>query len=67
MIFDDLRPGEEIGTIDTNRPNRNLETYRSGQFKAIAAGAGPTFSSIARTCDGTQLLPHAVTPSEVLT
>ena len=53
MIFDDLRPGEEIGMIDTNRPNPNLETYRSGQLKAIAAGAGPTFSSIARTYDGT--------------
>lgn len=53
MIFDDLRPGEEIGTIDTNRPNPNLETYRSGQLKAIAAGAGPTYSSIARTYDGT--------------
>lgn len=53
MIFDDLKPGEEIGTIDTNRPNPNLETYRSGQLKAIAAGTGPTFSSIARTYDGT--------------
>ena len=53
MIFDDLRPGEEIGTIDTNRPNPNLETYRSGQLKAIAAGAGPTYSSIARSYDGT--------------
>ncbi len=53
MIFDDLAPGEEIGMIDTNRPNPNLETYRSGQMKAIAAGAGPTFSSIARTYDGT--------------
>ena len=53
MIFDDLKPGEEIGTIDTNRPNPNLETYRSGQLKAVAAGSGPTFSSIARTYDGT--------------
>jgi lambda family phage portal protein len=53
MVFDDLRPGEEIGMIDTNRPNPNLETYRSGQLKAIAAGAGPTFSSIARSYDGT--------------
>jgi lambda family phage portal protein len=53
MVFDDLRPGEEIGMIDTNRPNPNLETYRSGQMKAIAAGTGPTFSSIARTYDGT--------------
>lgn len=53
MVFDDLRPGEEIGMIDTNRPNPNLETYRSGQMKAIAAGTGPTYSSIARTYDGT--------------
>jgi len=53
MIFDDLRPGEEIGTIDTNRPNPNLETYRSGQIKAIACGTGPTYSSIAKTYDGT--------------
>ena len=53
MVFDDLRPGEEIGMIDTNRPNPNLETYRSGQLKAVAAGAGPTFSSIARSYDGT--------------
>ncbi len=53
MIFDDLKVGEEIGTIDTNRPNPNLETYRSGQLKAIGAGTGPTFSSIARTYDGT--------------
>lgn len=53
MVFDDLRPGEEIGMIDTNRPNPNLETYRSGQLKAVAAGAGPTYSSIARSYDGT--------------
>ena len=53
MVFDDLKPGEDIGMIDTNRPNQNLETYRSGQMKAIAAGTGPTFSSIARTYDGT--------------
>src|SRR5690606_13587412 len=39
MVFDDLRPGEDIGMIDTNRPNPNLETSRSGQLKAVAAGA----------------------------
>jgi len=53
MVFDDLQPGEEIGMIDTNRPNPNLETYRNGQMKAIAAGTGPTFSSISRTYTGT--------------
>jgi lambda family phage portal protein len=39
--------------IDTNRPNPNLETYRNGQLKAVAAGTGPTFSSISKTYDGT--------------
>lgn len=53
MVFDDLKPGEDIGTIDTNRPNPNLESYRSGQLKAVAAGTGPSYSSIARTYDGT--------------
>lgn len=53
MVFDDLRPGEEIGMIDTNRPNPNLETYRGGQLRAVAAGAGTTYSSIARNYDGT--------------
>lgn len=53
MIFDDLRLGEEIGTIDTNRPNPNLDRYRQAQLRAIAAGTGPTFSAIARTYDGT--------------
>lgn len=53
MVFDDLRPGEDIGMIDTNRPNPNLETYRNGQLKAVAAGAGPTFSSISKSYDGT--------------
>lgn len=53
MIFDDLRPGEDIGTIDTNRPNPNLETYRNGQLRAVAAGTGPSFSSASRTYNGT--------------
>lgn len=53
MVFDDLQPGEDIGTIDTNRPNTNLLNYRNGQLRAIAAGVGPTYSSIARTYDGT--------------
>lgn len=53
MIFDDLLPGEDIGTIDTNRPNPNLQAYRDGQLRAIAAGTGPSFSSISRTYNGT--------------
>lgn len=53
MIFDDLRPGEDIGTIDTKRPNPNLEIYRKGQLRAIGSGTSTSYSSIARAYDGT--------------
>lgn len=53
MIFDDLLPGEEIGMIDSNRPNPQLETFRSGQLRAIASGIGCTYSSLAKNYNGT--------------
>lgn len=52
MIFDDLLPGEEIGTIDTNRPNTALNDYRNSQLKAIAAGTGSSYSAISKNWDG---------------
>ena len=53
MIFDDLMPGEEIGLIDSKRPNAQLEPYRNGQLRAIAAGVGSSYSSLARDYNGT--------------
>lgn len=53
MIFDDLRPGESVETIDTKRPNANLLTYRQGQLRGVASGTGTSFSSIARDYNGT--------------
>lgn len=53
MIFDDLAPGEDIGTIDTNRPNANLPAHRDGQLRAAAAGMGASYSSVSRNYDGT--------------
>jgi len=53
MVFDDLLPGEDIGMIDTNRPNTSLEAFRNSQIRAMAAGIGATFSSVAKTYDGT--------------
>jgi lambda family phage portal protein len=53
MIFDDLAPGEEIGTIDTNRPNVNLPAHRDGQLRAAAAGLGTSHSSLSRNYNGT--------------
>lgn len=53
MIFDDLAPGEDVGTISSNRPNTGLESFRDSQLRAIAAGTRSRFSSIAKNYNGT--------------
>lgn len=53
MIIDSLAVGEEIGLIDPNRPNPNVVTFREGQLRAMAAGLGASFSSLARNYNGT--------------
>lgn len=53
MIFDDLAPGEDIGTIDTKRPNPNAVAWRQAQLRAVASGTGTSFSSTAKSYDGT--------------
>jgi lambda family phage portal protein len=53
MVFDTLRPGESVGTIDTKRPNANLEPYRNGQLRATAAGMRVSFSSLSKNYNGT--------------
>ncbi|WP_343529372.1 phage portal protein [Yokenella regensburgei] len=53
MLYDELQPGEEIGMIKSDRPNPNLETFRNGQLRAVAAGSRLSFSSTARNYNGT--------------
>lgn len=53
MLYDDLLPGEEIGMIKSDRPNPNLETFRNGQLRAVAAGSRVSFSSASRNYNGT--------------
>lgn len=53
MVFDDLVQGESVGTIDSKRPNPNLETYRNGQLRAIAAPMRISFSSLSKNYNGT--------------
>lgn len=53
MVIDTLAAGEEIGLIDSNRPNPNVVTFRQGQLRAVAAGAGVSYSSAARDYNGT--------------
>ena len=52
MVFDDLEPGESVGTIDTNRPNSNLEAHRRGQLRAVATGTRVGYSSVSKDYDG---------------
>jgi lambda family phage portal protein len=51
-IFDTLKPGEDIGTVDSNRPSSLLEGFRDSMVRMLAAASRGTFSSIARKYDG---------------
>jgi len=53
MILDSLLVGEEVGMIDSNRPNPNLIAWRAGQLRAFASGVGASYSSISRDYSGT--------------
>jgi len=53
MVFDSLVPGEDIGTIDSNRPNPNAVSWRDGQLRAVAAGGDVSYSSASKNYNGT--------------
>jgi lambda family phage portal protein len=53
MIFDDLKPGEDVGTISSNRPNNQLIAFRDSQVRAAASGLGASYSSISKNYNGT--------------
>ena len=53
VIIDTLQVGEDIGLIDSGRPNANLVGWRAGQLRALAAGIGASYSSISRDYNGT--------------
>ena len=52
-VLDELLPGEKLGTASTDRPNQNLNDFRAGQLRAVAAGTYTRYSSIARDYNGT--------------
>lgn len=52
MIFDNLAPGEEIGSIANNRPSQLLQPFRDSMLKAIAAGTMSSAATISRNYDG---------------
>lgn len=53
LIMDDLLPGEDIGLIDSKRPNPNAANFREGQLRAASRGVGTTFSSLSGNYNGT--------------
>jgi lambda family phage portal protein len=52
MVFDRLKPGESVETIDSKRPNVQVVDFRKGMLKAVAAGTVTNYSSIAREYNG---------------
>lgn len=52
LVWDDLQPGEDVGTIDSNRPNPQLIPFRDSQLRSAAAALGVSFSSLAKVYDG---------------
>lgn len=53
MIIDTLGVGEDIGLIDSKRPNANFGEYRNENMRAFAAGLGASHSSVSKRYDGT--------------
>lgn len=53
MIFDDLKAGEDLGMVESNRPNVHLTEFRNGQIRMVAAGTRSGYSSVARDYNGT--------------
>lgn len=52
MIFDDLLPGEDVGSIEANRPSDRVTDFRATMLRAAASGADVGYSSFSRDYDG---------------
>jgi lambda family phage portal protein len=55
MIFNNLAAGEDIGMINSNRPNPELGNFRNTQLKAACAGAGVNYPSVSKDFSGTYI------------
>ena len=52
LVFDRLRPGEEVGTIQSNRPSALLEPFRNSMIRMVASGTRTNYSSSAKDYNG---------------
>ena len=53
VVFDNLQPGEEVGTLQSNRPSQLLMPYRDAMMKAVASGTMAGYSTTSKNYDGT--------------
>lgn len=52
MIFDDLRVGESVETIGSNRPNNGVIEFVDANMRRAAGGIGINYSSLAKDFNG---------------
>lgn len=52
QVWDQLRPGESVEILQSNRPNPLGVPFRNQMVKAIAAGTCTSYSTISRNYDG---------------
>jgi len=52
MVFDGLSAGEDVGTIQSNRPSQLLQPFRDSMLKAISTGTGAGYSAISNDYSG---------------
>jgi len=52
MGLDNLQPGEEYGTISSNRPNNEIIDFISFNQRCAAGGIGVSYSSLGKDYDG---------------
>ena len=52
LIFDDLHEGEEIGTIDSNRPSGLLTQFHETMTRLFCSGIGANHSSVSKNYKG---------------
>lgn len=53
MMFDGLKEGEDVGTIQSNRPSTLLDPFHRFMLRMASVSAGATYSSVSGDYNGT--------------
>lgn len=53
MVWETLLPGEEVGTISSDRPNANLSAFVQALMRGVAGATSTNYSSITNDYNGT--------------